>query len=293
MLFGVHLRPTDETIDIRDLAQRVEAAGFESLWVSEHSHMPVATASQWPGGEGMPRFMSRFLDPFLSLARAAAVTERIRLGTGIVLLPQRDTIQVAREASTLDFQSGGRLLLGVGAGWNREEMRNHGLDPAVRFRKMREQVLALKAIWTEDEAAYRGELIGFDPIQMWPKPLQRPHPSTRVPGHPLGPAGAGQALPVLIGGEGPTVLDRVLDYGDGWIPNDHSELPERAAELHRRAGALGRDLPPVTAFAVRAEAERIAVLEAAGVERCVFNLPDGDASAVLSRLDRLREVCGL
>jgi probable F420-dependent oxidoreductase len=222
----------------------------------------------------MPRFMSRFLDPFLSLARAAAVTERIRLGTGIVLLPQRDTIQVAREASTLDYQSGGRLLLGVGAGWNREEMRNHGLDPAERFRKMREQVLALKAIWMEDEAQFNGDLISFDPIQMWPKPLQRPH------------------LPVLIGGEGPTVLDRVLDYGDGWIPNDHPELPERVAELHRRADGLSRDLPPVTAFAVRADAERIAVLEAAGVERCVFNLPDGGAAAVIGRLERLSELIG-
>jgi probable F420-dependent oxidoreductase len=274
MHVGVHLRPTDETIDIRDLARAVEAAGFESLWVSEHSHIPVATASQWPGGTGMPRFMSRFLDPFLSLARAAAVTERIMLGTGIVLLPQRDTIQVAREASTLDFQSGGRLLLGVGAGWNREELANHGTDFGSRFRKMREQTLALKTIWTEEQAEFHGALVDFDPIQMWPKPVQQPH------------------LPILIGGEGPTVLERVLAYGDGWIPNDHPELPERAAELRRRLDAAGRPPLPVTAFASAPDATRVETLARAGIERCVFNLPDGDAGVVLRRLEELALVAG-
>ncbi len=269
MKLGVHLRPTDETIDIRELAILVETEGFESLWVSEHSHIPVATASQWPGGEGMPRFMSRFLDPFLSLARAAAVTERIRLGTGIVLLPQRDTIQVAKEVSTLDFQSAGRVILGVGAGWNREEMLNHGLDPVKRFRKMGEQVQALKAIWSEDEADFHGDLVRFDAIQMWPKPVQRSH------------------LPILIGGEGPTVLDRVIQYGDGWIPNDHPELPGRARELRNRFEQLGRESLPVTAFAVDPDAGRIRQLEDAGVERCVFNLPRGDASAVAGQVRRL------
>lgn len=272
MKFGVHLRPTDETLDIRELAPAVEAAGFESLWVSEHSHIPVATASQWPGGRGMPRFMSRFLDPFLSLARAAAVTERIMLGTGIVLLPQRDTIQVAREASTLDYQSGGRLLFGVGAGWNREEMANHGADFATRFRKMREQALALKTIWTEDEAEFHGQIVDFEPLQMWPKPVQQPY------------------LPILVGGEGPTVLDRVSDYGDGWIPNDHPELPARAAELRRRLEADGRALLPITAFATRPDPARIATLRDAGVERCVFNLPEGDSERVL---DRLQQLAGL
>lgn len=272
MKIGVHLRPTDETIDIRDLAPAVEAAGFESLWVSEHSHIPVATLSQWPGGKGMPRFMSRFLDPFLSLARAAAVTERIMLGTGIVLLPQRDTIQVAREASTLDFQSGGRLLLGIGAGWNREEMANHGADFSSRFRKMREQALALKSIWTEDQAEFHGEIIDFDPIQMWPKPVQQPR------------------LPILVGGEGPTVVERVLDYGDGWIPNDHPELPERATELRWRLEDTGRTQLPVTAFATSADRERIEILELAGVERCVFNFPGGDGETVLQSLERFASI---
>ena len=268
MKIGVHLRPTDETIDIRDLAIRAEAAGFESLWVSEHSHIPVATASQWPGGEGMPRFMSRFLDPFLSLARAAAVTERIRLGTGIALLPQRDTIQVAKEVSTLDYHSDGRVLLGVGAGWNREELENHGVDFDRRFQRMGEQVRALKAIWSDDEARYHGSQISFDPIRMWPKPVQRP------------------GVPILIGGEGPTVLDRVMGYGDGWIPNDHPELPARVEELNQRVAATGRESAPVTAFAVRPDPARLADLRAAGVERTVFNLPDESARAVSDALER-------
>ncbi|CAN5556081.1 LLM class F420-dependent oxidoreductase [soil metagenome] len=269
MKLGVHLRPTDDTIDIRDLAPRVEEAGFESLWVSEHIHIPVATASEWPGGEGMPRFMSRFLDPFLSLARAAAVTERILLGTGIVLLPQRDTIQVAKEVSTLDYQSVGRILLGIGAGWNREEMENHGADFGKRFGKMREQAFALKAIWTGDEAAFHGRHVSFDPIQMWPKPVQQPH------------------VRVLVGGEGPTVLDRVIDYGDGWIPNDHPELPDRAGELRTRLDGLGRAGLPITAFAVEPDRNRIARLAKAGIDRCVFNLRQARAGDVLGQLDDL------
>lgn len=275
MQFGVHLRPTDETIDVRDLAPRVEELGFESFWVSEHSHIPVRTASQWPGGEGMPRFMYRFLDPFVTLSRAAAVTERIQLGTGIVLAPQRDTIQLAKEVATLDFLSGGRFLFGIGAGWNQEEMRNHGLEPSSRWRKMREQTLAMKAIWTQDEAEFHGELVDFDPIYLWPKPAHRPHP------------------PVLIGGEGPTVLDRVLEYGEGWIPNDHPELPDRLAELRRRCADAGRPELPVTAFAADPDPARIAMLRDAGVARCVFNLPTASADVVLPTLDDLARLSGL
>ncbi len=267
--FGVHLRPTDYTMDLRQLGPEVEDRGFESFFVSEHSHIPVSVQSQWPGGEGLPRFMTHFLDPFLSLAVVASVTRRIRLGTGIVLSPQRDTIQLAKEVSTLDFLSGGRVELGIGAGWNLEEMRNHGVRPPDRWRIMGEQALAMKRIWTTDEAEFHGEFIDFDPIWMWPKPAQIPHP------------------PVLVGGEGPTVLQRVLDYGDGWLPNDHAELPDRAAELQRLATEAGRNPLPVTAFAVDHSVERVRELAGAGIVRCVFNLPTAGAEEVLPVLDTL------
>lgn len=270
MLFGVHLRPTDYGIDPRELAVAVEERGFESFFVSEHSHIPVQTASQWPGGEGMPRFMSHFLDPFVTLGAVAAVTRRVRLGTGIVLAPQRDTIQLAKEAATLDFLSNGRLLLGIGAGWNEAEMRNHGVEPRSRFARMREQVLALQCIWSDDEAEFHGRHVNFDPIWIWPKPVQRP-------------------LPVYLGGEGPTVLQRAVDYASGWLPNDHAELPERVAGLWQLCAEAGRDPLPVTAFAVRPTLERVRILAEAGVERCIFNLPDEDADA-LPALDRLAEL---
>lgn len=271
MHFGVHLRPTDYGIDPRELAAAVEVRGFESFFVSEHSHIPVRMASQWPGGRGMPRFMMHFLDPFVTLGAVAAVTERVRLGTGIVLAPQRDTIQLAKEAATLDFLSGGRLLLGLGAGWNEEEMRNHGVNPRTRYARLREQALAMQRIWSDDEAEFHGAHVNFDPIWIWPKPVQQP-------------------LPVYLGGEGPTVLQRALDYASGWLPNDHPELPERVAELHRLCGEAGRLPLPVTAFAVRRTLERVQELATAGVERCIFNLPDGDAAETLPALDRLAEL---
>jgi probable F420-dependent oxidoreductase len=271
MHFGVHLRPTDYGIDPRELAVAVEAHGFESFYVSEHSHIPVRTVSQWPGGAGMPRFMSHFLDPFVTLGAVAAVTTKLRLGTGIVLAPQRDMIQLAKEVATLDYLSHGRLLLGIGAGWNEEEMRNHGVEPLTRFARMREQALALRRIWSEDEPEFHGRQVDFDPIWIWPKPVQQP-------------------FPVYLGGEGPTVLQRAVEYADGWLPNDHSELPERVTELRRLSNAAGRAPLPVTAFAVRPELERIRTLAAAEVGRCVFNLPDAGADEVLPALERLANI---
>ena len=275
MRFGVHLRPTEYAIDIRELARAVEAAGFESLWVSEHSHIPTSLESTWPGGEGLPRFMTHFLDPFVALAAAASVTRSIRLGTGICLVLQRDTIHLAKQVATLDHLSKGRFIFGIGAGWNVEEMRNHGIDPARRWKRMREQVLAMKAIWTQNEAAFHGTEIDFDPIWQWPKPARQPHP------------------PVLVGGEGPTVLQRVIDYGDGWLPNDHQELHSRMDELRLLAGEAGRDVPPVTVFAVDHDPSVLEAHLQAGVERCVFNLPTAPADEVLPVLDRLATLAGL
>jgi probable F420-dependent oxidoreductase len=267
--FGVHLRPTAYTIDIRDLALAVEELGFESLWVSEHSHIPTSLQSHWPGGDGLPRFMTHFFDPFVTLSAAAAVTSRIRLGTGICLVPQRDTIQLAKQVATLDLVSGGRFIFGIGAGWNREEMRNHGIEPSRRWRRMREQVLAMRTIWTQDEAEFHGIEIDFDSIWQWPKPVQKPSP------------------PVLVGGEGETVLQRVLEYGDGWLPNDHPTLAQRIQELHALAAEAGREAPPVTVFATEPEPDTLEHHIRAGVERCVFNLPTAAADRVISELKRL------
>src|SRR5215510_3238680 len=186
--------PTRYSIGIVELARAVEERGFESLFVPEHTHIPTSRRSPWPGGADLPPEYRETLDPFLALTAAATVTERIRLGTGICLVVERDPITTAKEVATLDLLSGGRFLFGIGGGWNREEMENHGTDPKQRFKVMRERVLAMKEIWTKEEPSYRGRFVRFDPIWSWPKPVQRPHP------------------PILIGGSGDRVLERVVEY---------------------------------------------------------------------------------
>ena len=246
--------PTDEAMAPDELARLAEEAGFESLFFPEHTHIPASRETPWPGGDELPREYSRTHDPFVALTAAAGATERLRLGTGICLVIERDPIVCAKEVASLDRLSAGRFIFGVGAGWNLEEMRNHGTDPATRFSLMRERVEAMKAIWTQDEATYQGRHVRFERIWCWPKPLQRPHP------------------PVLIGGGGPHVLDRVLAYGDGWYPiarQDDEVLLGRIAELRRRAAEIGRDVS-VTISAAPARPERLARYAEAGVERCVF-----------------------
>jgi probable F420-dependent oxidoreductase len=269
MHFGVHIEPTDRTMAIVALGRLVEACGFESLFLPEHTHLPVAGTSVHPSGPGVHDRLRRFLDPFIALAAVASATTALRLGTGVCLVPQHDPITLAKQVATLDFICGGRFLFGVGAGWNREEMRNHGVDPATRFRRLREHILAMCAIWTEDEAAFHGEFVRFDPIWSWPKPVQRPYP------------------PILVGGEGPRVLDRVLDYGDEWGPNAEDGLEDRVRELHQRAAALGRPPIPVTAFHVRPDLATLRSYAAAGVTRCVFSLPGAGEARVREALNRL------
>jgi len=229
------------------------------------------TQSKYPGDPEWLRRCMRLLDPFVALGAVAAVTERLRLGTGVCLVPQHHPITLAKQVATLDLLSGGRALFGVGAGWGREEMGNHGTDPALRWRLMRERVLAMKRIWTEDEPEFQGELVRFGPIWQWPKPVQKPHP------------------PVLVGGEGPRVLERVVDYGDEWMPNDHPELEERIGELQRLAAARGRGPIPVTVFDAPTDPALIQRYAAAGVTRCVFTIPSNDAEQFGATLARLRE----
>jgi probable F420-dependent oxidoreductase len=274
MKFGAFIFPTDYAIDPAELGKAVEERGFESLWVAEHTHIPAARESPWPGGPELPKEYSHSLDPFVTLSAVAAVTTRLRLATGICLVVEHDPIALAKSVASLDHLSNGRFLFGIGGGWNLEEMRNHGTDPAHRFKLMRERIQAMQQIWTQEEATYHGEYVDFDRVWSWPKPVQRPYP------------------PVIIGGDGPNTLKRVVDYGDEWMPitGRSSDPLARIPELNRLANERGRATIPVGVFGARAEAQVIEQYEAAGVSRCIFGLPPAPAAEVLPRLDRFAEV---
>jgi probable F420-dependent oxidoreductase len=275
MELGLAILLTDYSIQPARLGSLAEERGFESLFLAEHTHIPVSRETPYPGGTELPREYSHTIDPFVGLAAAAAVTERLKVGTGVCLVIERDPIVTAKEVATLDHVSGGRVLFGVGAGWNKEEMRNHGTDPSRRWGLMRERVEAIKAIWTQEEAEYHGRYVDFDPIWSWPKPVQKPHP------------------PVLVGGAGDKVLDRVVAYGDGWIPNrvkSPEELGERIAELQRSAEAAGRERIPVTVFGAKAEQRLLERFEAAGVNRSLFYLRPDEPAEVERQLDELAGV---
>jgi probable F420-dependent oxidoreductase len=270
MRFGLMTFPTDFSIAPAELGRAAEDAGFETLLFAEHTHIPVNRDTPNPRGGELPEKYWHTHDPFLALATVAQATERLRIGTGICLVVERDPIITAKEVASLDFLSGGRVDFGVGGGWNREEMRNHGTDPRRRFSIMRERVLAMKEIWTSDEAEYHGEHVDFDPIWSWPKPVQKPHP------------------PVLVGGIGKTVLDRVLEYGDEWMPNraEPEELAPRIAELRERAGRH----VPVSYYAAPPEDDFIAGLAAAGVDRALLDVPSEGADTVLPLVERYAEL---
>jgi probable F420-dependent oxidoreductase len=273
MKIGASIFATDRGVPPAELARELEARGFESLWLPEHTHIPVSRRTPYPGGGDLPEFYWRALDPFVALTAAAAVTDRLLVGTGVCLVPERDPIVTAKEVATLDWVSGGRLLFGVGGGWNREEMRNHGTDPATRWDLMRERILAMKEIWTREEAEFHGRFVDFDPIWSWPKPVQRPHP------------------PIVVGGDGATTFDRVVEYGDGWMPiirpGGPAPFPERIAELRRRCEAAGRAPVPVTAFAGgRVEAAHADELHELGVERLIVLLPAYERDRTLRAIER-------
>jgi probable F420-dependent oxidoreductase len=273
MKFGVYMFPTDYAIDPVSLGRAVEGHGFESLFVPEHTHIPTSRRSPFPSGGELPKEYSHTLDPFVALGAVAAATERLMLGTGICLVIERDPITLAKEVASLDFISGGRVLFGIGGGWNREEMENHGTDPTRRWKVLRERIEAMQQIWTEDAAEYHGEFVDFDPIWQWPKPIQKPHP------------------PVIIGGDGANTLQRVVRYGDGWMPiGRRADFKARIDELNRLAAEAGRADIPVTIFGAAPKPEVIDAYAEAGVERLLFHLPPAPRDEVLPLLEQRAEL---
>jgi probable F420-dependent oxidoreductase len=267
MDFGIGYFPTHDAVDPGTFARMVEQRGHESLFFAEHTHIPASRDSAWPGGAELPRKYAHTYDLFVALTAAAVATTKLRIGSGICLVVERDPIITAKEVASVDHLSGGRFEFGVGAGWNREEMRNHGTDPRTRMALMRERVEAMKAIWAEDEASYHGEHVRFDRIWSWPKPAQRPHP------------------PILVGGEGPTVLDRVLAFGDAWFAQYRGEvepLVKRIRELHARADR------PIEAQVIGAPAkpEVLEQLQEAGVTRVLRWIPSANRGPVEQALER-------
>lgn len=270
MKFGISIFPTDYAVDMAELAPAAEQLGFESLWVAEHSHIPTNRLSPWPSGDQLPKHYWHTMDPFLALTMAATATKTVRLGTGICLLVQRDPIHTAKEVASLDYVSNGRFIFGIGGGWNREEMEDHGTNFSQRWKLLRERVEAMKAIWMQEVAEYHGEMVDFGPMWSWPKPVQKPHP------------------PVILGGSGPKILERVVRYGDGWMPNRGAVI-ERIPELRSLAKAAGREPIPVTAYP-RASAEEIERFAQAGVERSIYWVPPDGRDAALRKLEELAQL---
>ena len=276
MHIGVFNFATDYSIRTDQLARALEDRGFESLFLCEHTHIPTSRRTPWPAGGELPKEYSHTHDPFVALAFAAAATTKLKLGTAICLVPQRDPIVTAKSVASLDTLSGGRFVFGIGGGWNVDEMENHGAVYETRFKLLRERVLAMKALWTEDAAAFHGEFVDFDPVWAYPKPMQKPHP------------------PVILGGETKHTLRRVVAFCDGWLPRAGPgfEPVDGMARLRQVADAAGRDMASLTVTVFRAPAEA-AALEAyaeAGITRALLALPSADRDTVLRLLDDYRRL---
>jgi probable F420-dependent oxidoreductase len=271
MKFGISTFVTDEGIRPDVLGAALEERGFDVLFLAEHSHIPVSRESPYPGGGDLPRVYYRTLDPFVALTAAATATSELLLGTGIALLIQRDLIHTAKEVASLDLISDGRALFGVGVGWNREEMRNHGTDPKTRGALIDEQLAALKEIWTKDEAEFHGEHIDLDPIFSWPKPVQKPH------------------VPIYIGGESEAALNRLAKYGDGWLLWGYTKYQE-AQRVRGWLADQGREDVQFAVFGGPTTPKVIDGFREAGVERYTFLLDTMPESETLKALDELAEV---
>lgn len=272
MEFGLTIFPTESTIAPVDLGRAVEENGFESLFLPDHSHIPASRRTPYATGGELPPEYWHLHDPLIALTAIATTTARLKLGLGLLVMTERDPITTAKQVASLDQISGGRTLVGVGPGWNLEAMANHGVDPGERTAVFVERVKAMRIMWTEDEAEFHGEHVDFDPIWIWPKPLQKPHP------------------PILVGGYGPTVLDRVISFGDGWLASglhlDQDALRVRIGELNRMAIEAGRSPIPVTVQLATPELDALDAYAAMGVSRCTFRLYPRDPKDVLDQIKR-------
>lgn len=279
MDFGVQMFPTVYSMSPAGLAKAAESRGFESLFFPEHTHIPASRLSRWPGGDAVPQEYWHGLDPYAALATAAAVTTSIRLGTGVTLVTERDPIVLAKQVATLDCLSNGRVLLGVGAGWNVEEMANHGVAFENRWHVLRERILAMRAIWTAENAEFHGEFVDFDPIWLHPKPIQ--------PGGPK----------ILVGASSPWTYRRVAEYGDGWFPIyrnaarvtaqgevDYAHGIERTRDEWQAAGRDGA--PDFSISNIEPDRSHIESLMRIGFNRVIFKLPTAGADSVIPLLDR-------
>ncbi|MGH0030328.1 MAG: LLM class F420-dependent oxidoreductase [Myxococcota bacterium] len=271
MKLGVTLFATDRSMDPVELAREAEARGFHSLYVPEHTHIPVSRRTPPPTGEAeLPEEYKRTLDPYVVLAAAASVTGSIALGTGIALVAQHDPITLAKQIATLDRLSGGRFVLGIGYGWNREEMESHGVDVKRRRAVVRETMLAMQALWSQEVASFDGEFVRFEASWQWPKPVQQPRPK------------------VLLGGAaGPTLFDHIAEYGDGWLPVGGAGMRAALDDLHRACEARGRDPQAleIVPMGVLPDAAKLDYYRELGVTEAVLRVPSAPRDQVMPVLD--------
>ena len=276
MHFGASMFCTDYSMTPAELAPELENRGFESFWAPEHTHIPLSRKSPWGGGPELPKRYYDVIDPFVGLATAAVVTKKLKLATGVCLIVQRDVLQLAKEVASLDLLSNGRFLFGIGAGWNREEMADHGTDPKTRIALMAERVDILKTIWTQSKPEYEGRFQSFEPMMSWPKPVQKPHP------------------PILVGGAMPYAAKRAIAYGDGWIPlgGRGAEILDQLPRFRQMAAEAGRepDQLPVSVFGAGMDVDALKKYRDAGIERVVFSLDSAKGDAVLPVLDQIADL---
>ena len=267
--FGISLFFTEYSMTPALLAQEVEGRGFESVWSGEHSHMPAELKTPFPGEGEVKRHYYDVMDPFVTLTAAAMATKTLKIGTGVCLIPQRDPIQTAKLVASIDQLSLGRFLFGVGDGWNQQEIENHGTVFKTRHKRARESIEAMKQIWTRSKAEYHGELVNFDPMMTWPKPVTKPHP------------------PVLVGGSFPYSARRAISYGDGWLPSGN--IVETVPRFRQMAAEAGRDPAslPITAWYPPRDYDLLCQYRDLGVDRAVFTVPSAQADVVLPALDEI------